>query len=130
MVGLILATVGTLAAVVAALIAAYQVYLSRFSLGVDLTFRMDERFESPEFLKKRCGAAHAVKQQRGSDFEPVLDFFETLGLLTRRGALDEEFVYSTFFYWLHGYVSKCGAFIAEQFLHCGPNHLGALAQVR
>ena len=114
MVGAILGIVGTLAAVAAALIAAYQVYLSRFSLGVDLTLRLDERFESAEFLKKRCAAAHAIKGQPGSDIEDVLDFFESLGLLTRRGALDQEFVYSTFFYWLYGYVSKCRGFIAEQ----------------
>jgi len=111
---MILAIVGTLAAVAAALIAAYQVYLSRFSLGVDLTLRLDERFESPEFQKKRCAAAHAIKRQPGSDIEDVLDFFESIGLLTRRGALDEEFVYSTFFYWLHGYASKCRDLIAEQ----------------
>jgi hypothetical protein len=113
-IGAIPAIVGTLAAVAAALIAAYQVCLSRFSLGVDLTLRLDERFESPEFLKKKYAAAHAIKEQPGSDIEDVLDFFESLGLLTRRGALDQEFVYSTFFYWLHGYVSKCQDFIAEQ----------------
>jgi hypothetical protein len=112
--GVILATFGALAAVAAALIAGYQVYLSRFALGVDLTLRLDERFESPEFLKKRHAAAYAIKQQPGSDIEGVLDFFESLGLLTRRGALDREFVYSTFFYWLHGYMTKCQDFIAEQ----------------
>ncbi|MGA2986050.1 MAG: hypothetical protein ABSG32_19775 [Terriglobia bacterium] len=114
MVGIIAAIVGTLAAVAAALIAAYQVHLSRFSLGVDMTLRLDERFESPEFLKKRCAAAYAIRRKSGSDIEDVLDFFESLGLLTRRRALDQGFVYSTFFYWLHGYASKCQDFIAEQ----------------
>lgn len=114
MAGMIFAIVGTLAAVAAAAFAGYQVYLSRFSLGVDLTMRLDERFESPEFLKKRCAAAYAISRKSGSDIEDVLDFFESLGLLTRRKALDQEFVYSTFFYWLHGYASKSRDLIAEQ----------------
>ncbi len=35
--------------------------------------------------------------------EPNLDFFETMALLLRRGALDREIVCHTFFYWIDHY---------------------------
>ncbi len=37
--------------------------------------------------------------------EPILDFFETMALLVRRGALDTEMVKHTFFYWIDRYYS-------------------------
>jgi hypothetical protein len=46
--------------------------------------------------------------------EPVLDFFETLGLLVRRRAVDRSIVYSYFFYWVYGYWLKAEGLLGRQ----------------
>jgi hypothetical protein len=46
----------------------------------------------------------AEKRGRGTNYPPeaqkILDFFETIGLLVRRGYLDEDDVWSSFGYWM------------------------------
>ena len=46
--------------------------------------------------------------------EDVFDFFETIGLLLRKGALDKEMVWNTFFYWIHRYWITGSEYIADQ----------------
>jgi hypothetical protein len=87
-----------------------QLKLNNLALSVDLVIRLEKRFDD-DLITQRRAAAHALEnltEENESDIEPILDFFETLGLLTRRKALDEEFVWSYFFYWFYGYwrVSK------------------------
>ncbi len=108
------AAVGALAA---AIVAVYQASLTRLTLGADLIMKLEDRFEEPEFMKKRKRAAKALKavsQTNKGDIEDVLDFFETLGLLVRRRALDPELAWSSFFYWLHGYYRWAETFIVDQ----------------
>jgi hypothetical protein len=104
LVTVIAALIAALATSVAAIIAAYQVLLSRLTLRADLILRLDERFESSEFLNKRRAAAQALRTQTDLEtVDEVLDFFEGLALLVRRKAVDEELAWHYFFYWLHGY---------------------------
>jgi hypothetical protein len=111
------AAVAAVAALAAAIVAIYQASLTRMTLGADLMMKLEDRFEDPEFCAKRQKAAKALRAispaNRG-DVEEVLDFFETLGLLVRREALDAEFAWSSFFYWLHGYHRWAESFIKDQ----------------
>ncbi len=120
-----LATLGAaVAAALAAKSAAAQVRLTRFSLGVDMVQRLDARFDSPEFLEARRSAALALENLKDNDYaenraieanvEPVLDFFETIGLLVRREVLDKEIVHSYFFYWYYGYWLNAKPLIDRQ----------------
>ncbi len=103
-----------IAAVSAAILVYFQIRMSRFSLSVDVVLRtMDVTFNGREFLGVRSKAATALSQIKSRHYaedrileakvEPVLDFFETIGMLVRRKALDKEIVHSTFFYWYYGY---------------------------
>lgn len=47
----------------------------------------------------------AAQVDLSTDLEPVLDFFETLGLLVRRRAVDEELAWNSFSYWLLRYAA-------------------------
>lgn len=109
--------VAAVSALAAALAVVYQTYIYRFSLGVDLTLKLDERFEGKEFQGKRAKAARALRQENRSikaDAEDVLDFFETLGFLVRRKALDKELVWNTFFYVFYGYCLYAKSHIEAQ----------------
>jgi hypothetical protein len=109
--------VAAISAFAAALAVVYQTCIYRFSLGVDLTLKLDERFEGIEFQKKRAKAARALRQDSGvpkPDVEDVLDFFETLGFLVRRKALDKELVWNTFFYVFYGYCLYAKIYVEAQ----------------
>ncbi len=100
---------GTLAAVAALTVAAinyFQLKHSRFSLGVDLLLRLEATFDGPEMKAARSQAAKALKcGTETADLEPVLDFFETVGALVRRRALDPELAWSSFSYWVTCYAA-------------------------
>src|SRR3989442_665480 len=75
----------------------------RFSQNVELILKLDEKFNSPQFLEKRSRAAKCLrdksykddKSDAKEDADDVLDFFETVQFLLKRGALDEETVWHT-----------------------------------
>ena len=89
--------------IVAILVLLFQIQRSAFSMSVDLTLKLDDRFNSDSFRKLRIISAKGILRKEFHEAEEVFDFFETLGLLIRRGALDKEMVWSTFFYWIHRY---------------------------
>src|SRR5262249_41857473 len=47
------------------------------------------------------------------DADEVLDFFATMGLMAKRGALDTEMVWHTFFYWIDGYWNAAREYMAR-----------------
>lgn len=93
---------------------------SRFSLGVDVAMKLDEQWNEGYLDRRRSAAAALLlsPDKRGSGdedhIEDVLDFFETLGHLTKRGALDAEMVWSYFFYWFYGYWLSAREFLDQQ----------------
>ena len=105
--------VAIVAVVVTAGIEAWQSRQSRFALGVDLLLKLDERFNSA-LLEARATAAGDLPQKRSGDGDDVLDFFDTLGLLVRKGALSEELVWHTFFYWIQGYWWSARTYVRER----------------
>ena len=108
------------AAVIAALTAVYAIWAegkrARFSQGLDLLQKLSNEFNSDPFKEKRRAIAKILLKDKnqqaitkkdtstlkttGTD---ILDHFQTVGILMRRGILDEELVYSEYFFWLEGY---------------------------
>jgi hypothetical protein len=105
------------AAVAAALGAAAalwtQLRSSRVSLGFDLLLRLDERFNGGEMLKTRRKAAKEMLEGADPHLDDILDFFEMIGMLVRRGVLDGEMVWHSFFYWLNSYWHLASARISQ-----------------
>ena len=92
-----------------------QLSNSRFALSVDTLLKMEERFNSPDMVKKRKKAAKALLgKTHHEDADDVLDFLETIGIMVHRGALDEEMVWNTFFYWVDGYWEAAQSHIQEE----------------
>jgi hypothetical protein len=91
---------------------------SRFSLNTDLLFRLYEQFNSDQMRAERSIAASALldiekngktERLKLNSLERILDFFELLGLLQKRGAIDTDSVKTMFSYWYRIYwqaVSK------------------------
>lgn len=97
-----------LAAAVTAVIAFVALWIQnnafKASLAADQSMKLDDRFNAPEFRRIRARAARALLDHVSEeDAEDVFDFFETVGLFTRRGVLDEEIVHSFFFHWINLY---------------------------
>jgi hypothetical protein len=79
--------------------------LTHFKIGVEILAQEIEKFEKIEFRKTRKLAAAALLagKKEDSNVYDVIDFFDTMGLLIRRNALDKEMVMSTFFDCISGY---------------------------
>jgi hypothetical protein len=102
--------------IVLALAAAYQAWLLRNSAMADMLLKLEQRFNE-KLLRTRRDAARSLKGQpdeHDAAIEDVLDFFETLGLLVRRRAMNTHVVWHTFFYWIHGYYRFATDFIKRQ----------------
>lgn len=109
--------VGSVGTISAVLLAVRQIRLSRLTGSADLLLRLEDRFDEEEFMSCRVKAATALKNTTESnqvDIEDVLDFFETVGILVRKGALNDELVWSSFYYWLHGYFHYGKKFLEVQ----------------
>ena len=82
---------------------------ARFSLGIDLVVRLDNIFNSPQFLTLRHEAAAMLlsggpqKETKTVSLDEVLNFFEMVGILMSRGALNDEIVWNVFFSYMHKY---------------------------
>jgi hypothetical protein len=97
--------VGTMALAGVALLAWYSQNKSfKLTLGADLLMKLDERFQKPNFKQSRAEAASSLRDHDDEGrAEDVFDFFDTMGLFVRRGALDKEFVHNAFFHWINLY---------------------------
>ena len=80
-----------------------QIHRARFNQTVDLLFRLENDFFGSEKKPQRVKAAGDLLEGRFLEADPILDFFETMALLLRRGAPDAELVKHTFFYWIDNY---------------------------
>ena len=80
-----------------------QMRRSRFQQSIDLLFKLEGDFFGPHKQVLRARAASEMGLGNYAEVEPILDFFETVALLTEKGALDEYMVWHTFFYWINNY---------------------------
>jgi hypothetical protein len=108
----VVALVTAIAALIVAIVTYRQVKHSRFALGVDLLLKLEAQFDQPAMKAARSRAAKVLlpklaahEKLESTDLEPVLDFFETLALLVRQQAVDEELVWNSFSYWLARYFA-------------------------
>lgn len=104
--GVIASFLGVIVAVAAFL---QQTRDTHLSLGVQLLRELERDFDSKEMRKNRSALAKLyVKQKLGKplpgssfgDHSELFDFFATIGLLLKRGVLDVEFVWTSFYYWV------------------------------
>lgn len=109
------------ATVISAFFVGYQAYLFRLSNAVGLVNDFEKRFEGEELIRKRKRAANAlfnfnknVKNYHHDWIEDILDFFETISMLTKKGILNDKMVWNTFFYYIYGYYLNAEKFIEEQ----------------
>jgi len=98
----ILAVVGSIISIVSL---AYQIRRSRFVHSIDLLLKFEDNFFGSEKREVRSKAAKGMLRETPdhSAAEDVLDFFETIALLVRKGALDGYMVWHTFDYWINHY---------------------------
>jgi hypothetical protein len=76
----------------------------KLSLAADLSMKLDDRFNPEDLSRVRSDAARALlSNQNLVDAEDVFDFFETVGLLVRTGALTDDLAYNFFFHWINLY---------------------------
>lgn len=92
----------------------WQIQRARFNQSVDLLFRLENDFFGPAKRLQRVKASRDLLRGEVLEAEPILDFFETMALLLRRGALDREIVKHTFFYWIDHYYQATQTFIAAR----------------
>lgn len=93
---------------------AYQLHRARFNQSVDLLFRLENDFFGAAKRTQRATASRDLERGIPLEAEPILDFFETMALLLRRGALDTEMVWHTFYYWIEHYYQALEPYIVER----------------
>ncbi len=103
-----------LIASVAAAAVLYQAWLLRFSIKVQSLLALDQKFSETYKGTRHLAASELINNKPGTNLDDVLDFLDTIGLLVRRGALDEEMVWHTFFYWIFGYWHAAKAHIERE----------------
>lgn len=92
------------ASIAAVLVAVLSMRAYKLALSVDVVLKFDARFSEPNFKVTRSKAAKALLSKIDEDeAEDVFDFFDTLGLFVKLGALTDELAYSVFFHWINLY---------------------------
>jgi hypothetical protein len=109
--------VAALAAVAAAVVAIggliFERRRYRSTQAIDLLLRFEDRFATPELRHARAEATRGLRRNDPTQSDDVLDFFETVGLIVERHALDIELVWSSFDYWLRRYGILTARYVAE-----------------
>jgi hypothetical protein len=103
-------------AVIGSLVAIYQIRVenmnTRFITGVALLTDLYDRFYDDKMWKKRSKASKFLLEKSDQTqfsekdnpaLDDILEFFEMIGLLMKRGALDPTMVWNTFYYIFFGY---------------------------
>ena len=92
----------------------YQIKRARFNQSIALVFRLENDFFGSDKQLQRKKAARHLLDGETLEAEPILDFFETMALLLRKGALNKEMVWHTFFYWIDHYFQASENAIAAR----------------
>ena len=107
-------SIQTVALIVTISVFMWQIHRARFNQSVDLLFKLEADFFGPAKRAQRARAAKDLLEGKLLEAEPILDFFETMALLLRRGALDTELVKHTFFYWIDNYYEASRSLLAAR----------------
>jgi hypothetical protein len=93
-----------------------QTSLLRTDLKVRHQLAFADRFDAEEMLNNRKLLARQLLSGAGRSEieEPVMDFFEDMGLFLRRGYLDEELLWNSFGYYGVRWWAACKNYILEE----------------
>jgi hypothetical protein len=76
----------------------------KLTLSSETVLKFQTAFDDAAFKKVRAAAAQALLNKRNErNAEDVFDFFDTVGLFVRMGALNGEIAHSVFFHWINLY---------------------------
>jgi hypothetical protein len=97
-----------LAALVAIIMTALQIRASRRIASADFLLRFQNNFISKNMIERRKRIMLIRKKtpeayQEMDALSDVLDFFEELGLLFRKGVLPEDLIWADYCYWILNY---------------------------
>lgn len=77
-------------------------------------FRRDRRYLAEQFLAKYFQEGHIAPPSYDEILEPVMNFFEDMGALVRRGYLDEGLIKDTFSYFGSGWWNASEDYIMNE----------------
>lgn len=92
----------------AAIVAIYALWAEskrhRFSMGIELILRLEDQFSTQRMYTNRRKAACAFRNKNYveavNEIDEIIDFFEGVGFLVKRGALHRKVVWTFFFSYL------------------------------
>lgn len=88
---------------------------SHLTTSVNLVLDLDDRFNNKLKPARTVASAKLLQGDSESDeLDAVLDFFDTVGYLTKVKVVDEDFIWETFQYWIVGYYLNAKSYIDEQ----------------
>jgi hypothetical protein len=92
-----------------------QLSVAREQLRMQFFLELRKQFDGP-LVSERKLLAHKLKSAapHAEINEPVLDFFEDLGMLVRRDYVDREMVWDTFSYYVKGWWGACKDYITRE----------------
>ncbi|MBI3527089.1 MAG: hypothetical protein HY067_03900 [Betaproteobacteria bacterium] len=95
-----------------------QANRARYALAIDLILKFGQRFDTSEMraIRSKAGKALLLSTTDGNDcVDDVLNFFEEIGFLVDRKAIDEEAAWEFFYYWVVRYHTATIRY--RKFLH-------------
>lgn len=81
---------------------------------VALITALEDRFNGTYMIRVRATAAESLLRGDSDCVSDVIDFFETLGLLSSRGLLDKEMLWSLFYDWALHYLTAAKDIIDDE----------------
>lgn len=98
---------GWISAIAAISAIGWNIWRAKYNLGIDLILKLGERFEKPEMREIRAKAAKALiiqdPETGDAHIDDVLNFFEEIGFLLERKAIDAKAAWTFFHFWVDGY---------------------------
>ncbi len=72
--------------------------ITKNNLAASLQLKFEDKFDAPFMLSERSKLAEQIisDAQHGDIQEPVIEFFESVGVMVRRGYLDKELAHCSF----------------------------------
>lgn len=112
--GVVIAVIMTVATAVFSLYSWHDnLERTRISQSVDLIFKLDQQYADIKKSRKKAAVALlSSASEPSSDVDEVLGFYETMGMLVRKGALDKEMAWDAFYDNLHSWVQSTTTYIA------------------
>jgi hypothetical protein len=103
----------SLATLGAMLISAYAVYVNVQQSRVDIWQKLTNEFDHDLKAERiACGKAY-LNHHLDEKYQPVMDFFETIGELVRENHINRELAYNTFSYYFSGYYDATEQWLKE-----------------